>query len=91
MSVDQRRLMVKPAHPQLSITAQCRLLSISRSGYYCAPVPEVAPSLALMALLGCAAAKVGMGASVAGWCPVGSGVEPLSARSRPIAIEVWIM
>ena len=43
--------MVEPAHPQLSITAQCRLLSISRSGYYYAPVPEGAPTLALMALI----------------------------------------
>ena len=43
--------MVEPAHPQLPITAQCRLLSISRSGYYYAPVPESEETLALMAVI----------------------------------------
>ncbi len=43
--------MVEPAHQNLSITAQCRLLSISRSGYYYAPAPEKAGTLALMALI----------------------------------------
>ena len=32
--------MIEPAHQRLSIAAQCRLLSISRSSYYYAPVPE---------------------------------------------------
>src|SRR3546814_1514432 len=31
MSVDRRRSMVEPAHQHLSISTQCRLLSISRS------------------------------------------------------------
>jgi putative transposase len=43
--------MVEPAHPQLSITAQCRLLSISRSAYYYAPAPESPETLALMAVI----------------------------------------
>ncbi len=43
--------MVEPAHRQLSITAQCRLLSISRSAYYYAPAPESAETLALMAVI----------------------------------------
>jgi putative transposase len=43
--------MVEPDHPHLSITAQCRLLSVSRSGYYYAPVVENADTLALMALI----------------------------------------
>ncbi len=43
--------MVEPAHPRLPITAQCRLLSISRSGYYYAPVPETEETLALMAVI----------------------------------------
>src|SRR3546814_7599721 len=34
MSVDRRRSMVEPAHQHLSISTQCRLLSISRSSYY---------------------------------------------------------
>ena len=49
MRMDRRRKMVEPDNPDLSITAQCRLLSISRSGYYYAPVPENDATLALMA------------------------------------------
>ena len=48
MSVDRRRAMVESAHHRLSITAQCRLLRISRSSYYYAPVPETDETLALM-------------------------------------------
>ncbi len=51
MSMDRRRKMVEPDNPDLSIAAQCRLLSISRSGYYYAPVPENGATLALMALI----------------------------------------
>ena len=40
--------MVEAAHSRLSISAQCRLLSISRSSFYYAPVPESAETLALM-------------------------------------------
>ena len=40
--------MIEPAHQRLSIVAQCRLLSISRSSYYYAPVPESEETLALM-------------------------------------------
>jgi len=43
--------MVEPDNPDLSITAQCRLLSISRSGYYYAPVPEDSATLMLMAVI----------------------------------------
>jgi hypothetical protein len=43
--------MIEPDNPDLSITAQCRLLSISRSGYYYAPVPENGARLALMAVI----------------------------------------
>ena len=42
--------MVEPAH-RLSISAQCRLLSISRSSYYYAPVPETDETLALMTVI----------------------------------------
>ncbi|MFD2781760.1 IS3 family transposase [Novosphingobium pokkalii] len=51
MSMDRRRRMIEPDNADLSITAQCRLLSISRSGYYCAPVPENGATLALMAVI----------------------------------------
>lgn len=43
--------MIDPAHDQLSISAQCRMLSISRSSYYYAPVPESTETLALMQVI----------------------------------------
>jgi putative transposase len=43
--------MIEPAHAWLSISAQCRLLSISRSSYYYAPVPETEDTLALMRVI----------------------------------------
>ena len=51
MSVDRRRAMVEAAHHRLSISAQCRLLRISRSSYYYAPVPETDEMLALMTVI----------------------------------------
>ena len=51
MSVARRRERIDPAHHCLSIAAQCRLLSISRSSYYYAPVPETAETLALMRVI----------------------------------------
>ena len=43
--------MVEPAHHRLSISTQCRLLQISRSSYYYAPVPETDETLALMTVI----------------------------------------
>jgi putative transposase len=43
--------MVEPAHQHLSISTQCRLLSISRSSYYYAPAPETEDTLALMRVI----------------------------------------
>jgi hypothetical protein len=43
--------MVEAAHRRLSISAQCRLLGISRSSYYYAPVPETDETLALMTVI----------------------------------------
>lgn len=43
--------MIEPAHPRLSITGQCRLLSLSRSSYYYTPVPQNEETLALMRLI----------------------------------------
>jgi len=51
MSVVGRRQMIEREHASLSIAAQCRLVSISRSSFYYAPVPETAKTLALMAVI----------------------------------------
>ena len=51
MSVDRRRGMVEAVHPNLSVTAQCRLLSISRSSFYYTPQPESDETLALMRVI----------------------------------------
>ena len=51
MSVERRRQMIERGHARLSITAQCHLVSISRSSFYYAPVPETAETLALMAVI----------------------------------------
>jgi hypothetical protein len=48
MRVTRRQDLVEPSHPSLSIVTQCRLLSISRSGWYYEPVPESEAALALM-------------------------------------------
>jgi putative transposase len=51
MSLDRRRQMVQPGHPPLSIARQCRLVSISRSGFYHRPTGETPLNLALMRLI----------------------------------------
>jgi putative transposase len=51
MSVERRRQMIERGHPNLSIVAQCRLVSISRSSFYYAPVPESPETLAMMATI----------------------------------------
>ncbi len=43
--------MIKRGHPVLSIGAQCRLLSISRSSFYHEPVGETEQNLGLMQLI----------------------------------------
>ena len=43
--------MIEPSHDTLSIKAQCRLLSISRSGLYYAPRGESPLNLQLMRLI----------------------------------------
>ena len=43
--------MIERRHPTLSVGAQCRLLSISRSSFYYAPQGETAVNLALMQLI----------------------------------------
>jgi putative transposase len=51
MSVERRRQMIAREDASLSIVAQCRMVSISRSSFYYAPVPETAETLALMAVI----------------------------------------
>ena len=43
--------MIERSHPTLSVGAQCRLLSISRSSYYYAPLGETEMNLTLMRLI----------------------------------------
>jgi putative transposase len=43
--------MIEPDHPQLSVSAQCRLLCLPRSSFYYAPAPESALNLTLMGLI----------------------------------------
>ena len=51
MSLDRRRQMIEPEHPQLSVVRQCELVSISRSGFYHRPAGETALNLELMRLI----------------------------------------
>jgi putative transposase len=48
MSRGERKAMIRRDHPDLSLSRQCRLLSLSRSSLYCAAKGESASSLALM-------------------------------------------
>jgi putative transposase len=48
MSRDERKAMIAPGRPGLSLSRQCRLLSISRSSFYCAPRGASPENLALM-------------------------------------------
>ena len=43
--------MIERSHPTLSVGAQCRLLSISRSSFYYSPQGESEMNLALMRLI----------------------------------------
>ena len=48
MSREERKAMVVRDHPDLSLSRQCRILSISRSSFYYAPKGESPENLALM-------------------------------------------
>jgi putative transposase len=48
MSRGERKMMIRREHPELSLSHQCRLLSISRSSFYYAPRRESSETLALM-------------------------------------------
>src|SRR5438046_1237227 len=49
--IEQKRQLIEPNHPQLSIAQQCELLGLARSSYYYEPVPESEENLRLMRLL----------------------------------------
>lgn len=51
MGCDEKRKMISPSHPSLSIERQCELLSLSRSGFYYSPVAMSEENLTLMARL----------------------------------------
>lgn len=48
MSPGERRNMIQPGHPKLSLSAQCRVLNISRSTLYYRPLPASVEELALL-------------------------------------------
>ncbi|MFC7557356.1 IS3 family transposase [Pseudoroseomonas wenyumeiae] len=51
MSLERRRQMIEPDHPQLPVVRQCALVSISRSGFYYRPQGETPLNLELMRLI----------------------------------------
>jgi putative transposase len=51
MSVEQKRALIEPAHPQLSIRRQCALLGLARSTLYDQPLGASAENLQLMRVL----------------------------------------
>jgi putative transposase len=51
MSLERRRQMIEPGHPQLPVVRQCALVSISRSGFYYRRQGETPLNLELMRLI----------------------------------------
>jgi putative transposase len=51
MSLERRRQLIEPDHPQLSVLRQCELVSISRSGFHHTPAGETPLDLELMRLI----------------------------------------
>jgi len=48
MSPDKKRSIIKRDHPELSITQQCKLVRLTRSAFYYAPVGIDDDTLAMM-------------------------------------------
>lgn len=48
---DEKRRLIEPTHPELSIVRQCELLGLSRSSWYYQPTPETQENLSLMRLI----------------------------------------
>ena len=51
LSVEQKRRLIEPGHPQVSLRRQCALLGLARSNLYRQPVGESAENLHLIRLL----------------------------------------
>jgi putative transposase len=51
LSVEQKRTLIEPSHPGLSMGEQCQLLGLARSRYYSRPLPESEEKLLLMRVL----------------------------------------
>lgn len=49
--LEEKRALIEPAHPELSVARQCELLGLARSSSYYQPVPESEEHLLLMRLL----------------------------------------
>jgi putative transposase len=47
-SVEEKRALIEPDHPALSIRRQCALVGLNRAAYYYAPAPEDPLNLELM-------------------------------------------
>jgi putative transposase len=50
-SCEQKRRLIEPGHPDLSVRRQCELLGLSRSGLYDEPAGETPENLRLMRLI----------------------------------------
>ena len=51
MSVTEKRSLIEPEHPVISVRKQCELIGLPRSGYYRKPKPESVENLELMKLI----------------------------------------
>lgn len=51
MSVTEKRALIEPGHPVISLRKQCELIGLPRSGYYREPMPESVENLELMRLI----------------------------------------
>jgi putative transposase len=49
--MEEKRALIEPEHPDLSVARQCELVGLARSSYYYQPVPESEENLLLMRLL----------------------------------------
>jgi len=49
--VEEKRALIDPEHPTISLARQCELVGLARSSYYYQPVPESEENLLLMRLL----------------------------------------
>lgn len=50
--VEEKRALIEPEHPAISVARQCELVGLARSSYYYHPVPESEENLLLMRRLG---------------------------------------